>query len=341
MMKKIIISQLAVVLLLVSCHNSDNASTFSEQLKNEISAIETEGDFKSGKGYLDESVSNELALTKSANYAFSADGAVGGSESKGNGKVNTESISKHTYNSKIIRTADLKLKVNDVKKVSAKIANLVDMNGGYVSSENLSSDKNYYQKIKSTEDFEINEYEIITSNLIYVRVPSENFQSVLSAIKGVSLSEDYIKINTQDVSEEYVDLETRLRTKKEVEARYIEILRSKAKTLEDILVAEDKIRVIREEIEVVEGRLNFLKNKVGLSTIQIDIYEDAKYIQEQVKLNNYTTSDWSFGEKVLDSVSSGWNGILWFLIGVLYFWPFFLVGGVVFWIIRRRLKKKK
>jgi len=48
------------------------------------------------------------------------------------------------------------------------------------------------------------------------------------------LSEDYIKINTQDVSEEYVDLETRLKTKKEVEARYIEILRSKAKTLEDI-----------------------------------------------------------------------------------------------------------
>jgi len=73
---------LAVMLLLVSCHKSDNASTFSEQLKNEIATIETEGNFKGENGYFDESAFNELALTKSANYAFSAGGAIRGSESK-------------------------------------------------------------------------------------------------------------------------------------------------------------------------------------------------------------------------------------------------------------------
>jgi len=45
MMKKIIISQLAIMLLLVSCHSSDNISTFSKQLKDEITSIEAEGDF--------------------------------------------------------------------------------------------------------------------------------------------------------------------------------------------------------------------------------------------------------------------------------------------------------
>ena len=245
------------------------------------------------------------------------------------------------YNSKINRISDLKLKVESVNKSSTKIANLIDMNGGYISSQNLSSDKNYYQSITSNDDFEIKEFEIVTSNIIYVRVPSKNFHAVLKSIKGIALSEDYIKINTKDVSEEYVDLETRLKTKKEVEARYIEILRSKAKTLNDILVAEDKIRVIREEIESVEGRLNFLKNKVNLSTIQVEIYQDTYYTQEQVKVNMYESSDWNFGEKIVKSISTGWNGILWFVVGVLYFWPFLLIGGIVFFTVRRKLKKGK
>src|SRR5690606_18336536 len=113
-----------------------------------------------------------------------------------------------------------------------------------------------------------------------------------------SISEDYIKVNAQDVTEEYYDLETRLKTKKEVEARYIEILKSKAKTVEEILIAEDKIRYLREEIEAVEGRLRLLKNKVGLSTIQIEIYQDAYFVKEKENIKKHETtissSTWSF-----------------------------------------------
>ena len=79
------------------------------------------------------------------------------------------------YNSKINRISDLKLKVESVNKSSTKIENLVDMNGGYISSQNLSSGKNYYQSITSNDDFEIKAFEIVTSNIIYVRVPSKNF----------------------------------------------------------------------------------------------------------------------------------------------------------------------
>ncbi len=334
-MKRKIISVLIVTLILLGCNRMDS-SNFEEKIENETLNQVVEESFEGSEDYLREKVINESSLINSSTsgYAVYADGIQSSNQKK-------SPISKNKFNSKIIRTADLKLKVENVKKASAKIANLVDMNGGYISSQNLSSDKNYYQKIKLTDEFEVLEYEIVTSNLIYVRVPSKNFQKVLSAVKSISLSEDYVKINTQDVSEEYVDLETRLKTKKEVEARYIQILRSKAKTLNDILIAEDKIRVIREEIEVVEGRLNYLKNKVSLSTIQIDIYQDANFIQEDIKLNTHTTSDWSYGEKITDSLSAGWNGILWFIVGLLYFWPFLLIGGVGFWIIHKRLKKKK
>ena len=334
-MKKIIISNLALIVLIFGCNSTDSSNN-EDELDIETPSEYKEENFKSNDGYLNEKVELESSLIGNGVSQYSAsDKTIQNSNSK------TKVFSKNIFDSKIIRTADLKLKVEYVKKASTKIKNLVDMNGGYISSQNLSSDKNEYQKIKSTEKFELIEYEIVTSNLMYVRVPSKNFQNVLSAIKGVSLSEDYVKINTQDVSEEYVDLETRLKTKKEVEARYISILRSKAKTLSDVLIAEDKIRVIREEIEVVEGRLNFLKNKVSLSTIQIDLYQNATFIQEQVKINTYTTSEWSFSEKISDSISAGWNGVLLFLIGLLYFWPFLLIGGITFWIIRRRRVKNK
>lgn len=336
-MKKIIISQLAVMLIVMSCNGYNEKSDFVAHTETEMSSDERVSEEQNEVGYFENEKLNTLALTKdgSSNYAVSA------SDGITNGATSAPKKENNNYNSKIIRTADLKLKVENVNTASAKISNLVDMNGGYISSQNLSSDKNYYQSINSTDDFEIREFEIVTSNVIYVRVPSKNFHKVLKSIKGIALSEDYIKINTQDVSEEYVDLETRLKTKKEVEARYIEILRSKAKSLEDILIAEGKIRVIREEIEVVEGRLNFLKNKVNLSTIQIEIYQDSYYTQEQVKFNRYQTTDWSFGEKVMKSISSGWNGILWFVVGVLYFWPFLLIGGIVFFIVRRKLVKRK
>jgi hypothetical protein len=337
-MKKIIISQLALMLLLISCNSYNENSDFVEHSETELSSSdELVSEGNSDAGYFKNEKLNTLALTKdlSSDYSTSSNGVSNGGISNAPKKV------KNNYNSKIIRTADLKLKVENVNKSSSKISNLVDMNGGYVSSQNLSSDKNYYQSINSNDDFEIREFEIVTSNVIYVRVPSKNFHNVLKSIKGIALSEDYIKINTQDVSEEYVDLETRLKTKKEVEARYIEILRSKAKTLSDILTAEDKIRVIREEIEAVEGRLNFLNNKVNLSTIQIEIYQDTYYTQEQVKINTYEATDWNFGEKVIKSISSGWNGILWFVVGILYFWPFLLIGGIVFFIVRRKLAQRK
>lgn len=334
MMKKIIISQLALVLLVVSCHSADESSNYGSKIEmdnitNSLASEETEE-----MSYYDESVLGNASLFKSEGTVVST---FDNNVSSGAVKPKKKPVNK--INSKIIRTADLKLKVEDVKKTSSKIANLVDMHGGYVSSENLISDKSYYQKIKSTEDLDIQEYEIVTSNVMYLRVPSKEFQKVLSSMKGLSISEDYVKINSQDVSEEYVDLETRLKTKKEVEARYIEILRSKAKNLEDILIAEDKIRVIREEIEAVEGRLNFLKNKVNLSTIQVEIYQEAFYIQETIKVNTFENTDWSFAEKMGNSISAGWDGVLWFLIGVLYFWPFWIIGGIVFWIIRRRLRK--
>ena len=127
-------------------------------------------------------------------------------------------------------------------------------------------------------------------------------------------------ITSTDVSEEYVDLQTRLATKLEVKQRYDAILRSKAKTVEDLLKAEDKIRVLQEEIEAAQGRLKFLSNKVALSTIQIDLYQTVTYTETPKTLTT------PFGSRAKKSVSLGWEMVQSIFLGLLYIWPLLLIA---------------
>ena len=336
-MKQLIIPVLSLLLLLNACNsNGDSKINYPPHSSNHSEAEAV------NESSVDYSMSDESPVSASENY----DMAYEDMPPKGNGHSNqtikTDDINPaNVYHTKIIKTADLKIKVENVKTASSKIANLVDMNGGYIANENLSSDKNYYQTIEKTDDYKIEEYEVTTSNVIYIRVPTQNFQKVLKGMEGIAISEDYVKVDAQDVTEEYYDLETRLKTKKEVEQRYIEILRSKAKTVNEILIAEEKIRVIREEIEVVEGRLKYLQNKVSLSSIQIELYQDPFFIQETVKFKQYQETGWSFWEKAGKALSTGWNSILSFLIGLLYVWPFLIILGVAFWIVRKKIIKRK
>ncbi|MGV6862437.1 MAG: DUF4349 domain-containing protein [Putridiphycobacter sp.] len=331
-MKKYSMYGLILIGFVISCSqqaNGDNYASSESGMSYEKTSYPEEE-----SGY----VSNEADVALTAKQSIRKDIAGNNGESK----ISTDDLKQdNPYNSKIIRTADLKIKVENVKKSSTKIANLVDMKGGYISSEDLVADKDYYQTLEKTEKSQLEEYKVEVSNVIYIRVPSENFQSLLSDLKGVAISEDYIKVNAQDVTEEYFDLTTRLKTKKEVEQRYIEILRSKARTVEEILIAEEKIRVIREEIEAVEGRLKYLSNKVNLSSIQVELYQDPYFVQEEIKFKEYQDTGWSFWEKAGNALSSGWNAILMFLVGLLYFWPLLLIGGAVFWFVRKKLRKKK
>lgn len=341
--KKIILPIALFALILSSCGGQSEGSNDYTTAENEYyeDVVDDEASYEE-TDLSTESLTNSYAAPASVENKKSGYNQEDHSTKDVDGTLGTDDLkTNNVFNAKIIRNADLKFKVDNVKTASAKIANLVDINGGYISSEDLISDKSYYQTLETSESSETVEYEVSTSNIIYIRVPTKNFQTLLSSMKGLSISEDYVKINAQDVTEEYYDLETRLKTKKEVEARYIDILKSKAKTLNEILIAEDKIRVIREEIEAVEGRLNYLKNRVSLSSIQVEIYQDAYYSQETTRYKKYEKTGWSFGEKAGNAVATGWDGILIFFIGLLYFWPLFLIGGGIFWFIRRRIRKKR
>ena len=125
---------------------------------------------------------------------------------------------------------------------------------------------------------------------------------------------DKVDINSRDVTEEYVDLESRLKTKKEARDRYIEILRNKTGDVKDIIAAEDAIRKITEEIEAKEGRLRYLNDRIEFSLVEVSIYQ-------AIERSLSKTYEASFGDKATSSFVKGWNFLLSLTLALVRIWP--------------------
>ncbi|NMH87343.1 DUF4349 domain-containing protein [Flavivirga algicola] len=217
---------------------------------------------------------------------------------------------------KIIKSAKARYKVANVKKATREIKKFAGNYNAYISDLR----------------FENNLYNI--ENRFTIKVPKQYFDVLMDSINSVVEFVEYENITTKDVSEEYVDLETRLKTKQEVRQRYETILRNKAITVEDILATEEKLRVIQEEIESAQGRLKFLSNKIAYSTIQVDLYETVSYKEEPESYSK------TFLSKMKAGFGFGWNIIEAIVLGLIYLWPVVVFSFLIFFFVRKRLRKK-
>lgn len=209
---------------------------------------------------------------------------------------------------KIIQTGNVSFETQNIESTYKFISDLIKEFDAYSSNE---YSNNYSGRI---------EYSLT------VRIPSENFDSFLSKLeKHVGRFENK-NISLVDVTEEFIDVEARLNNKKELEKRYVELL-AKAVKLEDILSLERELNNIRAEIESIEGRLRYLKNQVAMSTLTVTFHEKV-------------FSDFGFVMKVKQALVNGWNGLKWFIIGLISIWPFIIIGTVILIFIRRRYKSK-
>lgn len=212
---------------------------------------------------------------------------------------------------KIIKEGEIHFETSDLAKTRKLIDEAIKELKGYISKE---------------DEYTYNDR--IAQSLI-IRVPAENFDKLVADIsKGVKRF-DRKRIQARDVTEEYLDIELRIKIKKETESRYRELL-SKAKTVEEILSIEKQIGELRAEIESIEGRLKYLQNRLSYSTLTVAFYERV-------------STPVSFSSKLGVGLKNGWNNFVWFLIGLVNIWPFILLGsfGIVGIIAFRRKRKTK
>lgn len=216
-------------------------------------------------------------------------------------------------NTKIIKTANLRFATANIDESYALVQKSAQKYNAILQNDNTGKD--YYSVYRN----------------VTLRIPKQHFDAFINDLsKGVAYF-DRKEISAQDVSEEFVDLEARLKAKQTLENRYLELL-SKANKVSEILEIEKELANIREEIEAKQGRLQYLQNRVSMSTITIEMYTEKP---------QGTGTTVSYGSKMWNALKSGFNGLSSFFLGILYVWPFILILAIVFFIIRRKLRRKK
>ncbi|WP_235294962.1 DUF4349 domain-containing protein [Portibacter lacus] len=209
---------------------------------------------------------------------------------------------------KLITEGALSFETSDLINSRKQILESVKKHGGYIASD---------QESNSTTTL---------SNDITVRIPSDKMDLFLAEATSGITKFDFKNINARDVTDQFLDLTTRIKTNRELESRFLEILQ-KANKVDELLQVERELGRIRNEIESQEGRLKLMNNQISYATLSIHFYKKV-------------SSPLSNGPQFARGFENGWKNLIQFIIGIVNLWPFIIILIVALIGFRKWRKNK-
>lgn len=214
------------------------------------------------------------------------------------------------WDKKIIKTADVVLELKNYKAYDNAIHAGFVRYGAYISQEEqqLSEDR--------------------SSNSLTIKVPVEQFESLMNSFSGDSIKVLQKKISTEEVTGEIVDTQSRILAKKQVRDRYLDLLKQ-ARNMKEILEVQQEINSVQEIIESADGRLNYLQRQSAYSTIHLQYFQYAGVAPvPQTRISTYFI-------ELKNAFSTGVNIIAGISVFVVALWPLLLIGIAVFFLWKR------
>ena len=160
----------------------------------------------------------------------------------------------------IIWTGDVSLIVKDAEDSLEKVEAIAKDLGGYVVNSS-----SWYQDDQ------------LRARLT-IRVPSGEFDAAMARLKHLAIKVENRNVSTQDVTEEYTDLNARLRNLEATETELFELLtevRERTGKAEDVLAVHRELSYIREQIEQIKGRMQYLEKMTAMATINVELIPDV------------------------------------------------------------------
>ncbi len=214
----------------------------------------------------------------------------------------------------IVRIGNMALVVEDVVGVRNEIAQLAVTFGGYVVSSSISGE------------------ELDLRGSISIRVPDDKFESALSELRGLAVRVTSESTSSKDVTEEYVDLQSRLKNAEATERQYLSLL-ERATDVEDILRVYERLSQVRREIEQIKGRMQYLErtSSMSLITVQLKPVASAKPLARA-------------GWNALEVLKSAVRGLVTAgqVLGTIVIWLIIFIPiwgtvlGILYWRYRRK-----
>jgi len=226
-------------------------------------------------------------------------------------------------NQMVIYQAELELRVKNFENTMQNLEEKAKKYGGYIAESSVTKD--------GTEQ---------VSGSMKLRIPQAHFQEFLNDAEGQAAEVLKRNINGQDVTEEYVDLESRLRSKRAVEERLLSFMKNAAKT-EDLLKISADLASVQEEIEVIEGRMKYLENQTSLSTVSITLYETKVVVPELEKdqLNTWEKTKKQFMNST-NLILAALSGLVVFILGNLPILIIFVLLGFLVYLYYNKKKRQ-
>ncbi len=230
----------------------------------------------------------------------------------------------------IIYTGDISLVVRDTQEAIEAITSVADVQEGFVANSNV------YQS-----------GEVLRGN-ITIRVPAQHYQTTLTQLRELAIRVERESSSTQDVTEEFTDLQARKTNLEFTEDALQKLLeeRQRVGSTSDILEVHRELTAIRGQIEQIEGRMRYLANQSALSTISIELIPDVLY--QPISVAGWEPQ--GVAKEAVQALVVALQGLVNVLIWVIIFvlplliillLPVVIVGLLIAWWWRRRKTRKK
>lgn len=158
---------------------------------------------------------------------------------------------------KITKTGSISLLVKKAEEIALNIKFIAERLNGFVIDSQI---------------YEVSDG--VKSGNVTIRVPSERFDEAFSEIKKIALKVENESVNSQDVTEQFIDLEARLKNLKAEETQYLKIM-ERAYNVKDTLEVASRLSDVRGRVEQIQGQLQYLSRQVDMSTISILLTAEA------------------------------------------------------------------
>ncbi|RUR14667.1 DUF4349 domain-containing protein [Legionella septentrionalis] len=208
----------------------------------------------------------------------------------------------------LVRNATLTLQVSDVNSVMQKINTLAESIGGYVVNSNVAQD------VEDNMD---------TNGQISIRVPSTKLNDTLTRLKSYALKVLQESIQGEDITEQYVNLESQLKNLEAAKVQLTKIMQGATQTA-DVLQVYQQLHETQKQIDVLTGQMKYYKESLDLSLVTIYLQKDPLIKKQQMK-------HWQLGETVKSSYYTLLEYIQGFTRGLTQFIVFLPL--IVLWLI--------
>jgi hypothetical protein len=205
----------------------------------------------------------------------------------------------------IVQTASLTILATNYDEASAAIDKLAATHGGYVEKLDAKAQTGNARELSAA-----------------LRIPTKQLDGFLADLRRLGHVEEESRSN-EEVSDQYVDLQARLKSARATEQRLIELLGTRTGKLQDVLEAERELARVRGEIESMQGQSALLVHRVNYATVQVNLNEEYRQV-----LGSGTIST---GTKIRNAAVEGFSNLEDGVIALLVF--LFAVGpSLLFWL---------